>query len=32
MTAFQIHGRTRQHPELFECDGSRVRLREDIGS
>lgn len=27
MTAFQIHGRTRNYPSLFERDGSRVRLR-----
>lgn len=25
--AFQIHGRTRNYPHLFERDGSRVRLR-----
>jgi hypothetical protein len=28
VTAFQINGRTRQYPELFERDGARVRLRE----
>jgi hypothetical protein len=27
VTAFQIHGRTRNYPALFERDGSRVRLR-----
>lgn len=27
MTAFQVHGRTRNYPHLFERDGSRVRLR-----
>jgi hypothetical protein len=25
--AFQVHGRTRNHPQIFERDGSRVRLR-----
>lgn len=29
VTAFQVHGRTRNHPELFERDGSRVKLRDD---
>jgi hypothetical protein len=28
VTAFQIHGRTRNYPQLFERDGSRVRLRD----
>lgn len=28
VTAFQIHGRTKNYPALFERDGSRVRLRE----
>ena len=28
VSAFQVHGRTRQYPGLFERDGSRVRLRE----
>jgi hypothetical protein len=28
VTAFQIHGRTRNYPRLFDRDGSRVRLRE----
>ena len=28
VTAFQIHGRTRNYGRLFERDGSRVRLRE----
>ena len=28
VTDFQIHGRTRNYPQLFERDGSRVRLRE----
>jgi hypothetical protein len=28
VTAFQIHGRTRRYADLFERDGSRVRLRE----
>lgn len=27
VTAFQIHGRTRKYEQLFERDGSRVRLR-----
>jgi hypothetical protein len=27
VTAFQIHGRTKNYPHLFERDGSRVRLR-----
>jgi hypothetical protein len=27
VTAFQIHGRTRNYNALFERDGSRVRLR-----
>ncbi len=27
VTPFQIHGRTRNYPQLFERDGSRVRLR-----
>lgn len=27
MTAFQIHGRTKNYPHLFERDGNRVRLR-----
>ena len=26
VTAFQIHGRTRNYSDLFERDGSRVRL------
>lgn len=26
VTAFQVHGRTRNYPDLFERDGSRVRL------
>ena len=26
VTDFQIHGRTRNHPEMFERDGSKVRL------
>jgi hypothetical protein len=29
VTAFQIHGRTRNYGHLFERDGSRVRLRSD---
>jgi hypothetical protein len=28
VTAFQIHGRTRNYPQVFDRDGSRVRLRE----
>jgi hypothetical protein len=28
VTAFQVHGRTRNKPQLFERDGSRVRLRD----
>lgn len=28
MTAFQVHGRTRNYDRLFERDGSRVRLRQ----
>lgn len=27
VTAFQVHGRTRNYSDLFERDGSRVRLR-----
>ena len=27
VTAFQIHGRTKNYPHLFEREGSRVRLR-----
>lgn len=27
VTAFQVHGRTKNYPDLFERDGSRVRLR-----
>jgi 5-methylcytosine-specific restriction protein A len=27
VTAFQIHGRTRKRPELFDRDGSRVSLK-----
>jgi hypothetical protein len=27
VTRFQVHGRTRNYPDLFERDGSRVRLR-----
>ena len=27
ITAFQIHGRTRQYEHLFERDGSLVRLK-----
>jgi len=30
VTAFQIHGRTRNYSTLFERDGSRVRLRTSI--
>ena len=26
VTAFQVHGRTRQYSRMFERDGSRVRL------
>ena len=26
VTDFQIHGRTRNYPEMFERDGSKVRL------
>lgn len=33
VSAFQIHGRTRNYPSLFERDDSRVRLRQEgIGS
>jgi hypothetical protein len=33
VSAFQIHGRTRNYPQLFDRDGSRVRLRRgDRGS
>lgn len=33
VTAFQIHGRTRNYPHLFDREGSRVRLqRGDHGS
>jgi hypothetical protein len=28
MTAFQVHGRTKNYPQLFEREGSLVRLRE----
>jgi hypothetical protein len=28
VTAFQIHGRTRNYDQLFERQGSEVRLRE----
>ena len=28
VTAFQIHGRTRNYAHLFEREGSKVRLRE----
>jgi hypothetical protein len=28
VTAFQIHGRTRNYGHLFERQGSQVRLRE----
>jgi hypothetical protein len=28
VTAFQIHGRTRNYPQLFERGGSKARLRE----
>lgn len=27
VSAFQVHGRTRQYSHLFERDGARVRLR-----
>lgn len=27
VTAFQIHGRTKNYSRMFERDGSRVRLR-----
>jgi len=27
VTPFQIHGRTRKYPQLFEREGSRVRLK-----
>ena len=27
VTGFQVHGRTRNYPHVFERDGSRVRLR-----
>lgn len=29
--AFQVHGRTRNYPHLFERDGSRVRLNGNDG-
>jgi hypothetical protein len=29
VTSFQIHGRTRNYPHMFERDGSRVRLVRD---
>lgn len=29
VTAFQVHGRTREYPELFERSGSQVRLRAE---
>jgi hypothetical protein len=28
VTAFQIHGRTKNYPKLFDRDGARVKLRE----
>ncbi len=28
VTAFQVHGRTRQYSRMFERDGSRARLAE----
>ncbi|HWP00622.1 MAG TPA: hypothetical protein VNL74_08365 [Methylococcus sp.] len=31
VTAFQIHGRTKNYPHLFERDGSRVGLRRRSG-
>jgi hypothetical protein len=31
ISAFQIHGRTRNYGDLFERDGSKVRLIEDVG-
>ena len=27
VTPYQVHGRTKNYPHLFERDGSRVRLR-----
>jgi hypothetical protein len=27
VSAYQVHGRTKNYPHLFERDGSRVRLR-----
>lgn len=32
VTAFQIHGRTRNYPDLFDRDGSRVRLKSSRSS
>ena len=29
VTAFQVHGRTRQYSRIFERNGSRVRLAEE---
>jgi hypothetical protein len=29
VTAFQVHGRTRNYPDLFERTGSSVRLRSE---
>jgi hypothetical protein len=29
ITPFQVHGRTRKYPALFERDGAQVRLRRD---
>lgn len=28
VTAYQVHGRTRQYSRIFEREGSRVRLRQ----
>ncbi len=27
VTGYQVHGRTKNYPHIFERDGSRVRLR-----
>lgn len=29
VSAFQVHGRTKNYPQLFERDGQRVHLLED---
>lgn len=32
VTDFQVHGRTRKYDQLFERDGSRVRMLQTAGA